>query len=167
MQQQLMGETKGFFRTLFDFSFKVYVTPKILKILFGIVIVLSALSALFLIAVSFKVNAAAGIFVLLIVAPLVFLLNVILYRIILEIIMTWFNLVDSTGTIARSTVHIADSTVVGPTMANEVATRSLVPPTEFFATPSTVRCSSCGSTEPTASGFCGNCGSRLPDLEPR
>jgi hypothetical protein len=167
MQQQLMGETKGFFRTLFDFSFKVYVTPKILKVVFGIAIGLSALSALFLIAVSFKVNVAAGVFVLLIVAPIVFLLDVIFYRIILEIIMTWFNLVESTSTIARSTVHIAGSTVVGPATVNHVATPNMAPPTGFIPTPTLVRCSSCGSTEPAAGGFCGNCGSRLLDLEVR
>ena len=46
--------------------------------------VLAGLAALYLVVVSFRSSAAAGVVVLLIVAPIVFLFSVILYRIFLE-----------------------------------------------------------------------------------
>ena len=75
---------KGFFSSLFDFSFKTFITPTIIRIVYGIVMVLAGLAALFLVVVSFRSSAAAGVIVLLIVAPIVFLFSVILYRIFLE-----------------------------------------------------------------------------------
>jgi hypothetical protein len=87
---------KSFFKALFDFSFKSYITPKIIRIIFGIVIVISAIGALFLAAASFEANAAVGAVVLIVIAPIVFLFYVIMYRVMLEVVMAVFTIAENT-----------------------------------------------------------------------
>jgi hypothetical protein len=92
---------RGFFSSLFDFSFKSYVTPKIIKIIFGVVIAASAIIALFVVAAAFQANAAAGLIVLLIGAPLIFFFYVILYRVFLEVVMAVFTIAENTTRMAQ------------------------------------------------------------------
>ncbi len=92
---------RSFFGALFDFSFKSYVTPKIIKIIFAMVIVLSGLGALGFVVFAFSANVVAGVFVLLIVAPLVFLFYVILYRVFLEVVMAVFAIAENTSRLAH------------------------------------------------------------------
>ncbi len=87
---------KGFFSSLFDFSFTSYITPRIIKVIFGIVVIVSALVALILVVAAFRANAAAGILVLIVVAPLAFLLYVISYRVMLEVVMAVFAIAEHT-----------------------------------------------------------------------
>jgi Domain of unknown function (DUF4282) len=94
--------TRGFFSSLFDFSFTSNVTPKLIKIIYGIVMVVSGLSALVVIAVSFRANAVLGIFVLLVIAPLIFLFYVIVYRVMLEVVMSVFRIAENTTRLAAA-----------------------------------------------------------------
>ena len=93
---------KGFFSALFDLSFKSYVFPQVIKILFVIVIILSALGAVGLIAAAFASNVIVGIFTVIIVGPLYFLLTVIFYRVIFEVISAVFTITDNTNKLVQA-----------------------------------------------------------------
>jgi hypothetical protein len=87
---------KGFLGALFDFSFSQYVTPTIIRIIFGIVIVVSAVLALGVAIAAFDVNIVLGFLVLIIFGPLIFLVYVILYRVFLEVVMAVFRIAENT-----------------------------------------------------------------------
>jgi hypothetical protein len=91
---------KGFFASLFDFSFTEFITVKIIKILYGIIIVLAGIGVLFFIVTGFQTSAAMGILYL-ILSPLVFILWVILARVWLEIVIVIFRIEDNTKKIAE------------------------------------------------------------------
>lgn len=84
----------NFLQILFDFSFSQFVSPKIMKFLYGLSMISAGLMALFLIIVGFKASMWFGIFALLIGAPLLFLLAVISNRVLLEMILVIFRIAD-------------------------------------------------------------------------
>jgi len=84
----------NFLQTLFDFSFSRFVSPRIMKFLYGLSMIFAGLMALFLIIVGFQTSMWFGIFALLIGAPLLFLLTVISNRIVLELILVIFRMAD-------------------------------------------------------------------------
>jgi hypothetical protein len=83
-----------FLRTLFDFSFSKFVSPKIVKFLYGLSILFAALLAVFFIVVGFEASMWFGIFALFIGAPLILLLTVISSRVFLEMILVIFRMAD-------------------------------------------------------------------------
>ncbi|MHB1535987.1 MAG: DUF4282 domain-containing protein, partial [Acidimicrobiales bacterium] len=96
MSQQITSGTKGFFASLFDFSFESWITPKIIKVVYAIVIVFAGLMALLFVVGAFRVNAVVGVFTLLIIAPLLFFFYVIIYRVGLEVVMAIFAIAENT-----------------------------------------------------------------------
>jgi hypothetical protein len=90
----------GFFAALFDFSFSEFITTKIIKVLYILAII-----AIGLIALGFFIAAAsqggANIVFGLIIAPIFFLLYVILTRVWLEIIIVLFRIAEYTREIAQ------------------------------------------------------------------
>ncbi len=98
----------GFFKALFDFSFTEFVTSKIIKLLYGLSIIFSVISALILLILlllaGFKESAGLGILALIIGAPLcflIFLVMVIYSRVVLEIIIVIFRIAEHTGELAK------------------------------------------------------------------
>lgn len=91
MPPQAQAAAKGFFASLFDISFTSFVTPKIIKILYVLMMILLGLVALGYIVFAFSVNAILGLLVLIIIAPLMFFIYLALWRIALEIIMVIFK----------------------------------------------------------------------------
>jgi hypothetical protein len=83
-------------RALFNFSFNQWVSPKIMKFLYGLSILSAGLIALFFIIMGF------GIFSLFIGAPLIFLLTVIYSRVLLEMILVIFRMADHMTEIGMS-----------------------------------------------------------------
>src|SRR4028118_117507 len=83
----------GFFRALFDFSFSQFVTTRLVRLLYAIGVVLAVVVAVGAIIGGFSESAGAGIAAL-IVAPLIFLLVVILARVQLEIIIVVFRIAE-------------------------------------------------------------------------
>jgi hypothetical protein len=77
------GAPKGFFASLFDFSFTYFVTPKIVKFVYAAATILSTLGWLVLVVVLFTQSAAAGIAVL-VLGPLGVVVNLLFIRITLE-----------------------------------------------------------------------------------
>jgi hypothetical protein len=84
-------EARGFFEALFDFSFSEFLTPKIIKVLYGIGLVLAAIGAVMFIIAGFHRGIGAGI-VFLVLAPLVFLLYTLAARVYLEILIVIFRI---------------------------------------------------------------------------
>lgn len=92
-------------RALFNFSFNQWVSPKIMKFLYGLSILSAGLIALFFIIMGFNVSMGFGIFSLFIGAPLIFLLTVIYSRVLLEMILVIFRMADHMTEIGMSNME--------------------------------------------------------------
>ena len=90
-------EEKGFFASLFDISFTSFVTVRIIKVIYVITLVLIGLAALVFIVAAFADSVGAGVFVLVILAPVVSLLYVIYTRVLLEIVIAIFRIAENTA----------------------------------------------------------------------
>ena len=95
------GGFSGFVSSLFDVSFTNFITPKLIKVLFVISIVLAAFGALAVVGSAFMTSAIAGIFALLIVAPLLFLFYVIYARVMMEVLIVIFRGSEHLAEIAK------------------------------------------------------------------
>jgi hypothetical protein len=93
-------EVKGFFASLFDFSFTSFVTTKLIKFLYVLGILLAALGGLFLIITAFSQGVLPGLGAL-IIAPLFLLLGIMYLRVILEVLIVIFRISENTAEIAR------------------------------------------------------------------
>ena len=94
-------QPRGFFGSLFDFSFNSFVTSKIIGVLYVISVVLLALFSILWIVAAFNQSAVFGAVTLLILAPLFFLLSVIYIRVLLELAIVLFRILENTTEIAR------------------------------------------------------------------
>ena len=100
-QPRANGE-KGFFGSLFDFSFSSFVTPKIIKVLYVLFTVWTALVSLLILIISFRTGGVvAGIFVLIVIIPIYVLLTLGVYRVVLEAFMVVFRIYEETKKISE------------------------------------------------------------------
>lgn len=86
---------KGFFGSLFDVSFSSLITTKVIKVLYVLSIIVIGLGALALVVSAFADSVAAGIVVLVIAAPLGALLYLIYARVLLEIVIVIFRIMET------------------------------------------------------------------------
>jgi len=93
---------KGFFASLFDFSFKEFISLKLLKILYILGILFNGLIVLFLILAGFKSSKATGV-IFLILSPFIFLILTILARVWIEALAVAFRIAENTKIIAENT----------------------------------------------------------------
>jgi hypothetical protein len=93
------ASSKGFLGSLFDFRFTSFVTPTVVKVLYVLIMIVLGLTALGFAVSAFEVNKMAGIFVLIVVAPLFFLVSLALYRIVLELFVVIFQIAADLRTI--------------------------------------------------------------------
>jgi len=99
-------DRKGFFGALFDFTFSEFITTKIIKILYGIALVIAGIGTLGMIVSAFsggpfsRGSVGLGILVL-ILSPIIFLVYAILSRVWLEFIIVIFRIAENTGEIAK------------------------------------------------------------------
>jgi len=84
-------EVKGFFVKLFDLSFTEFITPRIIKLLFVLAIIISGIAALVMFFAGIVQGGASALLAIILV-PLVFLLYVIIARVWLELIMVMFRI---------------------------------------------------------------------------
>ena len=89
-----LEESKNFLNALFDFGFTSFVTPKVVKVLYLLIVIVVGLSALAFAVTMLATNLALGLVVLLIGAPLYFLVVTALYRITLEFFMVIFRMAE-------------------------------------------------------------------------
>lgn len=85
-------EAKGFFASLFDYSFSSFVTPRIIKVLYVLATIAISLWTLFLIVAAFNVSDGAGGVMLVIGGPLFFLFSMIYARVFLELVIAFFRI---------------------------------------------------------------------------
>ncbi len=94
-------------QALFDFSFSRFGSPKMMKFLYALSILFACLMALFLVIVGFKASIWFGIFLLLVGAPLTFLLTVVSSRVLLETILVIFRIADQTANIGVTNIGLS------------------------------------------------------------
>lgn len=81
----------SFFKSLFDFSFSEFITPKIIKFLYILFIILAVVQTIIIVTSAFAIKLLIGLLVL-IVSPVIFSIMIILARLFLEIIMIIFRI---------------------------------------------------------------------------
>ncbi len=97
-------------KQLFDFNFESFVTPKIVKIVYILITVGLAVLYLAMVITAFaSKNAGLGIFVLLIVGPLVTIIYLALARMGLESLVATIRTAEYTGELVR----LAGGTIPG------------------------------------------------------
>jgi len=99
MEQQQV-DARGFFSSLFDFSFASFITTKIIKILYIIAIIGAGIGGLFILFGGFASKSFLGVLGGLIFAPTAFILYVILARVWMEILIVMFRIAENTDKIA-------------------------------------------------------------------
>ena len=90
-----MATDEGGFGDIFDLTFTKYVTPTVVRVLFILVIVFSALWWLVLVFAGFANSFGSGLGAL-ILGGLGFLIFVLLYRVFFELVMVIFAIKDNT-----------------------------------------------------------------------
>lgn len=86
---------KGFFASLFDISFSSLVATKVIKVIYVLSMVLIGLTSLVIVAGAFSNSVGAGLFTLLVLAPLAALVYLIYVRVILEVIICIFRIMET------------------------------------------------------------------------
>jgi hypothetical protein len=91
---QQAAHSKGFFGALFDFSFTTFVTTKIIKVLYVLILVLAVVSALVYTIIAFKVSTGFGFLTLVIGDPLFIIIVMAFWRLVLEAFIVVFRISD-------------------------------------------------------------------------
>jgi Domain of unknown function (DUF4282) len=85
------ADAKGFLGALFDFGFTSFVTPKVIRALYMLIMIGTVVSALVFTIIMFKVSTPFGILTLLVADPLFILIVMAIYRMILEFFVVAFR----------------------------------------------------------------------------
>jgi hypothetical protein len=85
------ADTTGLIGALLDFGFTSFVTPKVIKVLYVLVMIGTVASALAFTIMVFKVSATFGILTLVFGDPLIILIVMAIYRIVLEFFVVTFR----------------------------------------------------------------------------
>lgn len=94
------GNKKGFFGSLFDFSFSNFVTPSIIKVLYVLAVILAAIYSLAIIIFGFSRGAGLGI-LFLVGGIILFLIWIAFTRVLLEFYMAVFRIADDVQSIRQ------------------------------------------------------------------
>ena len=93
-------EKKGFFGSLFDFSFENFVFPKIVRVLYVIIVVLVCIGYLVGVVYAFRMGSMQGVGAI-VLGPIVLLLYLTMIRASMEIAIVLFRIYENTNVIAR------------------------------------------------------------------
>jgi len=88
------ADAQGFLGALFDFSFTSFVTTKIIKVLYALIMVLVSLSALVFTISAFRSSAVYGLLVLVIGDPLFIIIVMAFWRLVLESFVVVFRIAE-------------------------------------------------------------------------
>lgn len=89
-------EQKGLFGSLFDLSFTEFVTTRVIKVLFVLAIIISAIGALALLVGGIASGVGTALLAI-ILTPIAFCLSVLGARIWLEVVIVLFRIAENTG----------------------------------------------------------------------
>lgn len=88
------ADTRGFLGALFDFGFTSFVTPKVIKVLYMLIVIGTVVSALVVTIIAFKASTVFGFLMLVFGDPLFILIVLAIYRIILEFFVVTFRVAE-------------------------------------------------------------------------
>ncbi len=88
------ADARGFLGALFDFGFTSFVTPKVIRVLYMLIVTGTVLSALVFTVVVFKASVLFGFLTLVFGDPLFILIVLAIYRIILEFFVVTFRVAE-------------------------------------------------------------------------
>jgi Domain of unknown function (DUF4282) len=88
------ADTRGFLGALFDFGFTSFVTPKVIKVLYLLIVIGTVVSALVFTIIAFKASTVFGFLMLVFGDPLLILIVLAIYRIILEFFVVTFRVAE-------------------------------------------------------------------------
>ncbi|HWI72517.1 MAG TPA: DUF4282 domain-containing protein [Baekduia sp.] len=152
---------RGFFSSLFDISFTSFITTKIIKVIYVLTLIGIGLVALAFVVAAFQENAALGLFVLLIGAPIIALIYTVYARVILEFIIQVFRiseLLRDQNALQRTAFSAAGWLPGDATPAPAPAPAQPVPAVAAAIASS---CANCGTTITPGAQFCRACGQKL------
>ena len=90
-----MEDMKGFWSCLLDLSFNELITKRIIRILYSIGIAFAVIAGVYLIFTAFTKGFGEGLLYV-IAAPIAFLLLVIAFRVMMELLLTLFRIEENT-----------------------------------------------------------------------
>lgn len=93
---------RGFFESLMDTRFDSLITPKLIRFLYIVSMIVLAIGVIIAIVVGFADSAGSGVLAL-IVAPLAALIYLIVIRLWLELIVVTFKIRDAADEVANNT----------------------------------------------------------------
>ena len=88
------ADGRGFLSALFDFSFTSFVTTRIIKVLYVLILVLVSLVALFYTIIAFRLSPGFGLLVLIIGDPLYIIIVMAFWRLLLEAFVVVFRIAE-------------------------------------------------------------------------
>ena len=88
------ADTKGFLGALFDFSFTSFVTTRIIKVLYVLIMVLAVITALVYTIVAFRISGTFGFLTLVIGDPLFIIIVMGFWRLVLESFVVRFRIAE-------------------------------------------------------------------------
>jgi uncharacterized protein DUF4282 len=158
-------QAKGFFASLFDYSFSSFITSRIVKVLYVLTTIVVALWTLAFVLFAFRLSSAFGLISLLVLGPVFFVITMIYVRVGTELIIAFFRIHEDVAGINQR-VGGAEAAPVAPVLSTRdtgldpavTATSTVAEPTSE-ATP--VASSSPPEPAPgsqTTARFCENCG---------
>jgi len=88
------ANSTGFLSALFDFSFTSFVTTKIIKVLYVLILILTSLSAIVFTIGAFRANSTFGFLTLVIGDPLFIIIVMAFWRLVLEAFVVVFRIAE-------------------------------------------------------------------------
>ena len=90
------ADTRGFLSALFDFSFTSFVTTKIIRVLYILIMIVVVLAALVYTIIAFRLSARFGLLTLIIGDPLFIIIVMAFWRLVLESFVVIFRIAEDT-----------------------------------------------------------------------
>jgi hypothetical protein len=162
-------QAKGFFASLFDFSFTSFITPRLVKVLYILMTVVVALWTLAFVLIAFKSSSSFGFVTLLILGPIFFVITMIWVRAGVEAIVAFFRIQADVAEInerggdaeVTSVAPVPSSPGPEPTMQAVPVAMSATPEPAPAVEPTARFCESCGTQRSPGKSFCIACGTSL------
>lgn len=123
--ERRLVQTKGFFSSLFDINFNSLITPRLIKVLYVLIMVVIGLFALIMVISAFAADAGIGVLTLFVLAPLGALVYLIFARVYLELIIVIFKIRESLDGMAGAIAPGAPSS--GPNIPSGQTTPQVSP----------------------------------------
>ena len=89
----IWSETRALFGLLFDFSFKRFLTPRLVRILYSLSLLAAVLSALAWMGSGFRDGVMQGLFTL-VTGPVAFFIYVLAARVLMEVVLAIFRIAE-------------------------------------------------------------------------